>query len=189
MQCEHVTELLLADDEGGRTAEARQHLASCARCAHVAQGVGRLNAVLQSVLVSEPPLELQQQLLALVDTEPVVVAAPRRAAWWSRLFSGDFRLGELVTVRPNMIAAQGLAAVMLALASWQIFGWVSTFQPVVGDIGYAVQLVATSPASAYLGGLQIDLQSLGAWSVVGLAAWLVSDSGPIGRRLPGIRLP
>jgi hypothetical protein len=188
MQCEHVTELLLADEEGGRTPEARQHLASCARCAHVAQGVGRLNAVLQSVLVSEPPLELQRQLAALVATE--AVPAPRRAAWWSRLFGGNFNLGELVAVRPNVIAAQGLAAVMLALASWQIFGWLSTFQPFVGDVGYAVQLVASSPAPAYLGGLQqIDFQSLGVWSVVGLAAWLVSDTGPIGRRLPGLRLP
>jgi anti-sigma factor RsiW len=188
MQCEHITELLLADDEGGRTPEVDQHLASCTRCAHVAQGVGHLNAVLQSVLVAEPPLELQRQLAALVETEAVTVAAPRRAAWWSRLFSGDFKLPELV-LRPNTIAAQGLAAIMLALASWQMFGWLSTFQPVVGDIGYAVQLVATSPASAYLGGLQIDFQSLGVWSVVGLAAWLVSDTGPIGRRLPGLRLP
>jgi len=39
----------------------------------------------------------------------------------------------------------GLAAVMLALASWQIFGVLSAFQPVVGDVGYAMELVAGSP--------------------------------------------
>src|SRR5262249_58956346 len=30
-----------------------------------------------------------------------------------------------ILLRPNAVAAQGLAAVMLALASWQIFGWLN----------------------------------------------------------------
>jgi hypothetical protein len=81
-----------------------------------------------------------------------------------------------------MVAAQGLAAVLLALASWQIFGWVTTFQPVVGDVAYALELVIASPAAVYMGGLQIDLQSLGLWSVVGIVGWLISEDGLIGRR-------
>jgi hypothetical protein len=82
-----------------------------------------------------------------------------------------------------MVAAQGLAAVMVALASWQVFGWMSAFQPVIGDVGYAMQLVIASPAVVYLGGLQLDLQSLGIWSVVGVLGWLVSENGALGRRL------
>ena len=26
---------------------------------------------------------------------------------------------------------------MLALASWQVFGWLNLFRPVIGDVGYA----------------------------------------------------
>jgi hypothetical protein len=187
MQCADVTELLLAEEvnQGGRSPAVDQHLLTCESCAHVAAGLDRLNAVLQPALVTEPPLALQQQLAELVATAPL----PSQPAWWQRLLRGELRLGEVRLLRPNMIAAQGLAAIMLSLAGWQIFGWLSTFQPVVGDVGYAMQLVATSPAQTYLGGLQIDLQSLGIWSIVGLAAWLVSEGGPVGRRLPGLRLP
>src|SRR5262249_34839314 len=88
-----------------------------------------------------------------------------------------------VLARPQMVAVQGLAAVMLALASWQIFGFVSAVQPVIGDVGYAMELVAASPAAVYLGSIQIDFQSLGIWSVVGIAGWLLSETGVIGRRL------
>jgi hypothetical protein len=114
---------------------------------------------------------------------------PRPLPWWRRL--GELNLADWLTQRPQMVAAQGLAAVMLALASWQVFGWLSAFQPVVGDVGYAVQLVAGSPAAAYLASAQIDLPSLGLWSAVGVVGWLVSENGPIGRRIAssGLRLP
>jgi hypothetical protein len=78
---------------------------------------------------------------------------------------------------------------MLALAGWQVFGWLSTFQPVVGDVGYAVQLVVTSPASTYVNGLQLDVQSLGLWSAVGLVGWLISENGLMRRILPRLRRP
>jgi hypothetical protein len=86
-----------------------------------------------------------------------------------------------------MVAAQGLAAIMLALASWQVFGWLTAFQPVVGDVGYAMELVVGSPAAVYLGGLQFDLQSMVLWSLVGVGGWLVSEDGLIGRRLSSFR--
>lgn len=172
MQCNDITELLLAPEH---EPALERHVEACPRCKHMARALGRVNAVLQSTLVCEPPLALQQQLLELVPAQ-----APRRAPWWSRLFSGEFNLGQLV-LQPNVIGVQGLAAIMLALASWQLFGWLNTFQPVVGDVGYAVQLVASSPASVYLGGMQIDVQSLGLWSLVGLGGWLISENGLIGR--------
>ncbi|MBV9174763.1 MAG: hypothetical protein JOZ81_32275 [Chloroflexi bacterium] len=181
MQCDDVTELLLSAEPNPAV---DRHLHACTRCAHVARGLGHLNAVLHSALVCKPPAQLQQQLLGLVD---VYAPQPKRQAWWSRLFSGDFSVPQLV-LRPNVIAAQGLAALMLALASWQVFGWLSTFQPVVGDVGYAVQLVVTSPASTYINSFQLDLQSLGLWSVVGIAGWLISENGLIGRRLPRLGL-
>jgi len=71
----------------------------------------------------------------------------------------------------------------LALASWQVFGWLTAFQPVVGDVGYAMELVVGSPAAVYLGGLQFDLQSMAIWSLVGIGGWLISEDGLIGRRL------
>ena len=185
MQCDDVAELLLAPEADP---ELDRHVQACARCAHLARGLGRLNAVLQSTLVCEPPPDLQRQL---ADLALGAAARPRRASWWSRLFGidlGSFKPGEWA-LRPNVVAAQGLAAVMLALAGWQVFAWLNTFQPVVGDVGYAVELVATSPAAAYVGGMQLDLQSLSLWSLVGLLGWLVSDNTPIGRRLATLRLP
>jgi hypothetical protein len=72
---------------------------------------------------------------------------------------------------------------LVALVGWQVFGWFNAVRPVIGDVGYAMQLVAASPASIYMGGVQVDLQSLGMWSLVGAFGWLVSDAGPVGRWL------
>jgi hypothetical protein len=139
-----------------------------------------------SSLVVAPPLDLQHQLAQLA----LDAARPTTASWWTRVTSaiGQLNLGNGLAQRPQMVAAQGLAAVMLALASWQIFGWLTMFQPVVGDVPYAMELVAASPASLYLGGVQLDWQSLGLWSLVGIGGWLVSENGWLGRRLSATRL-
>ena len=177
MRCDDVAEQFL-ERNGEAHAELDQHVAGCQRCAHVARGMLRLDAVLATTLVVMPPLDLQRQLQQLV----VATAAPQPVPWWRRAIQGDFNF-DWLALRPNMVAAQGLAAVMVALASWQVFGWMSAFQPVIGDVGYAMQLVIASPAVVYLGGLQLDLQSLGIWSVVGVLGWLVSENGALGRRL------
>ena len=173
MQCVDVTERLLGDE---LDPELDRHIDDCPTCAHVARGLGRLNAVLATSLVVVPPLDLQRQLAQLA----VEAARPQRDPWWRRLAAFDIS-GWFA--RPQMVAAQGLAAVMLALASWQIFGVLSAFQPIVGDVGYAMELVAGSPAATYLSGLPTDLQSLALWSLVGIGGWLVSENGFIGRRL------
>jgi hypothetical protein len=179
----------LLADEAGSDPEIEQHLAGCECCAHVARGLSRLGDVLRTSLVVAPPLELQQQLLELAWS----AAKPQSRPWWMRIpeLVAQLNVAAWLAQRPQMIAAQGLAAVMLALASWQIFGWVSAFQPVVGDVAYAMELVAASPAAAYLGNVQIDFQSLGLWSLVGIAGWLISEDGLIGRRIgwTGLRLP
>jgi len=184
VDCIDVTELLLAE-EVTEHPDVDEHIASCARCTRIARGVGRLDMVLSATLLIEPPAQLQAQLVQLA----LNAARPPRVPWWQSLASFDFT--AWLTQRPQMIAAQGLAAVMLALASWQVFGWLSAVQPVLGDVAYAVTLVAGSPAVAYLGSVQIDFQSLGMWSVVGIAGWLVSENGVIGRRIAssGLRLP
>ncbi len=188
MQCVDVTEKLLAD-EPVHDPELDLHVAGCVRCSHVAQGLGRVDEVLQVSLIVAPPLELQRQLAQLAFE----YARPQAKPWWARVPEslGLLNLTEWLTQRPQMVAAQGLAAVMLALASWQVFGWLSAFQPIVGDVAYAMELVVGSPAAVYVGGLQIDFQSLGLWSLVGVAGWLISEDGLIGRRIAssGLRLP
>ncbi|HEY0583482.1 MAG TPA: hypothetical protein VGE94_14960 [Chloroflexota bacterium] len=175
MHCLDVTERLLSDEAGVGT-EIAQHVAGCVACSHVARGLTRLDSVLRVSLIVTPPLDLQRQLAELA----LDAAGARSAPWWRRL--GELNVSGWLAQRPQMVAAQGLAAVMLALASWQIFGVVSTFQPVLGDVGYAMELVAASPAGVYLSGVQVDVQSLGLWSMVGIVGWLVSEDGLIGRR-------
>jgi len=128
MRCDDVAEQFL-ERNGEAHAELDQHVAGCQRCAHVARGMLRLDAVLATTLVVMPPLDLQRQLQQLV----VAAAAPQPVPWWRRAIQGDFNF-DWMALRPNMVAAQGLAAVMVALASWQVFGWMSAFQPVIGDV-------------------------------------------------------
>jgi hypothetical protein len=176
VQCVDVAEWLLVD-ELRTDPELERHVQACASCTHVARGLERLDVVMAATLVVAPPLDLQRQLAQLAFDAGVPPAVP----WWRRI--GQFSLSDWLAVRPQMVAAQGLAAVMLALASWQVFGWLTAFQPVVGDVGYAVELVIGSPATSFLGGMQIDLQSMAIWSAVGLGGWLVSEDGLIGRWL------
>jgi hypothetical protein len=185
VQCVDVTERLLVDKLGSDP-ELDRHVAECARCEHMVQGLGRLDAVLSSTVIVTPPLELQHQLAQLA----LEYARPANETWWTRATDvlRQLNLADFLAQRPQMVAAQGLAAIMLTLASWQIFGWMTTFQPVVGDAAYAMQLVAASPASVYLGGLPFDLQNMGIWSAVGIVGWLISENGWLGRRLSATRL-
>jgi hypothetical protein len=184
MQCVDVADRLLAS-ELGEDPEVEEHVAGCPRCSHIAGGLERVDGMLRSSLVVAPPLELQRQLQQIA----LSVAQPQPKPWWARVpeMVGQLNLASWVAQRPQMIAAQGLAAVMLALASWQVLGWLSAFQPVVGDVAYAMELVAASPAVAYVGSTQLDVQSFGMWSLVGVAGWLISENGPVGRRLTSTR--
>ena len=184
MDCLDVADRLLAD-EPGADPELDEHVLGCAACAHIARGLARLDVVLSSTLRLEPPAELQSRLAQIA----LEAGRPLPRTWWQQLV--DLDANHWLTRRPQTIAVQGLAAVMLALASWQIFSWLSVFQPVVGDVAYAMELVAASPAVAYVGNISIDLQSLVIWSLVGIAGWLISENGLIGRRIAasGLRLP
>lgn len=174
MQCVEVTERLLSAEIDGDP-RVEQHLSTCQACARVMAGLDRLEDVLQNTLLVSPPFVLQQQLTQLA----IDAARPQLAPWWQRL--GEFDLSRIWAQRPQVLAGQGLAAIMLSIIGWQVFGLLSTVQPVLGDVGYAMQLVAASPATVSLSGIQIDLQSLGLWSLVGLGGWLVADDSLIGR--------
>jgi len=164
--------------------ELMRHVLECTGCSRMARGLRRVDTLVASAVVIAPPRDLQRRLSQLVieSTRPVPVP------WYRQLVHFDF---TNLLARPQMVAVQGLAALMLALASWQVFGWVSAVQPVIGDVGYAMELVAASPAAVYLGSVQIDFQSLGMWSVVGIAGWLISENGVLGRRIfsRGQRVP
>jgi hypothetical protein len=184
VDCVDVADTLLAD-EPGHDAELRQHVNTCSACAVVARGLARLDAILTATLVVPPPSDLQARLAQIA----LEAARPLPRPWWQRTPALD--VSGWLARRPQMIAVQGLAAVMLALASWQVFGWLTAFQPVIGDVAYAVELVASSPAAVYVGSISIDFQSLGLWLMVGMVGWLISESGLIGRRLAasGLQLP
>jgi hypothetical protein len=185
MDCVTAAERLLAV-ESWDDPDLEQHVTTCARCTHTAQGLERVDRALRMSLVVTPPLDLQRQLIQIAFD----AARPEAKPWWARFpeLVTQLNVTGLLAQRPQMIAAQGLAAVMLALASWTIFSWVSTFQPMVGDVAYAMELVAASPAVVYLGGIQLDFQQLGLWSVVGFIGWLVSENGLIGRQIGSRRL-
>jgi hypothetical protein len=170
VRCSDVAALLLAPDSDETRADAvAAHTASCARCAIVAARVRQLDAVLGTTLVEEPPLALQQQLLALVQTQPA------GSHWWDVLAFST----SLWVVRPHSALAHAFAAICVLLAGWQVFAWLSTAIATIGDVPYALQLIASSPAPTYLGDVQIDIPALVAWSLVGLGAWAVSESGPM----------
>jgi hypothetical protein len=184
MQCVDTNERLLTDDPLADI-QLRQHVAECRRCAKVARGLKRVDQIARVTLIVAPPFALQQQLveIALQAARPLPVSP-----WWQRWPSFD--VTAWVKQPVHMIGAQSLAAVLVGVASWQVFGWLSALQPVVGDVGYAMELVAGSPAATYLGGVQIDVQSFGVWSLVGVLVWVASEDGVIGRRLTSrLQLP
>src|SRR5262249_51502341 len=154
MQCIDTHDRLLADYPQ-HDAELTAHVAECSRCTHIANGLKRVDQIARASLIIVPPLELQHQLAQIA----LQAARPQPRPWWQQL--PRFDLSAWLAQSPQMSGAQSLAALLVGLASWQVFGWLSAVQPVVGDVGYAMQLVAGSPAGSYLSGVQIDLQGLG----------------------------
>ena len=180
MQCVDVTERLLAGEPNAPDQrEVAQHVVTCAGCTSIARGLRRLDTVVRAVVVVAPPMDLQRELARLVLAE---TAAPVSASWWER-FSAWLRSAWA----PQRVALQGALVLVVALTGWQVFGALSSVQPVVGDAGYALQLVVASPASTYLSGVHLDGQSLGVWSIVGLIGWALSDDNILSGRLAALR--
>jgi len=174
MRCDDVTERLL-DGSGanGGDRAAAEHLSGCARCAALATRVAHLDGVLRVALVAAPPLALQQQLAALAWAAAGPLGAEARP-WWSVLTGW--------VARPQQALAHGVAAISVLLAGWQLLSWVNAAIPVIGDVPYALQLTLASFAAATnLSGIPVDTEGLAAWSVVALAGWSISESGPLNR--------
>lgn len=180
MQCLDVTERLLASEpDAADLGELEQHVVSCRACTSVARGLQRLDVVVRSVVVVTPPLDLQRGLSRLVLAE---AAAPLNGSWWERL--GAWLNGAWM---PPRVALQGVSVLLVTMAGWQIFGALSSVQPILGDASYAMQLVIASPATTYLSGVHLDVQSLGVWSIVGLIGWAFSDDTIFSGRLAALR--
>lgn len=182
MHCGDVAQLLLApEDDGAQDAGVAAHVSGCDRCTAVGRRIRRLDSIVAAALVTAPPLELQQRLVAL--------------AWGAAGESVTMRrspLGRATSwlARPHQALAQGLAAICVLLAGWQLFAWLNLAIPVLGDVPYALQLVASSLAAVSdLGGMSLDTQGLAAWSLVAVAGWMVSENGPLHRWLFGSRPP
>ncbi|MBV9354539.1 MAG: hypothetical protein JO023_03320 [Chloroflexi bacterium] len=162
MHCDDVAARLLAGD--ALDPELTEHADACPRCRLVAARLAQLDLVMRATLLEPPPLVLQERLLAL--TEP-----PRITSWRHAL--------GLILTRPHATLAHAFAAICVVLAGWQVFVWLGNAGTVIGDIPYALQLIVSSPASAYLGGVQADVPALATWSALGVAAWAISESGPL----------
>ena len=187
MQCVDAAERLLADEPRSSRSRAGRHVAECAACAHVAGGLRAAGR--------GPGLDADRRAAAGSAAAAGADcagrgAARRRLPWWTAMLART-RRDRLADAAPQTVAVQGLAAIMLRAGE-------------LAGLRLALGLPASrrrrrvrdgagrrSPAVAYLGGIPIDLQSLGMWSLVGIAGWLISENGLIGRRLAasGLRLP
>jgi len=126
--------------------ELERHLDGCDACAHIARGFMTRRCT-ASTLVIAPPLDMQRQLAQLAFDARDPNRRRGGDGWpsWTSVVGSAAADGR----------GQGLAAVMLALASWQIFGVLSAFKPVVGDVGYAME------AGGWLTGGELPERSAG----------------------------
>ncbi|MBI2756691.1 MAG: hypothetical protein HYX52_08275 [Chloroflexi bacterium] len=180
MGCDEISALLLTP-EAAAAPRVQRHLALCVGCARFSRQWAALDNAVHAAVLVQPPADLQARLhnLARAAARPRRVAAPP-PSWWRQL-AERLGVGGQSAQRPSF--ARAVAGLVLAVAGWQMVGWVQTVQPmVVGDVPYALQVLAVTPALGYLSDLPGNMVSLAGWSVVGGIAWLLSEAGPIGRR-------
>ena len=122
----------------------------------------RVDAALRTSLVVEPPMALQARLRPLALTGDGL-------GWLPSLW-------QTLRARPAVLAGQLAALAVLAYAVVQLVSWLGTLPVVVGDIPYAFELLALSPAVDVLGQLEGVLQQLGLWLLIGAAGWLLAQS-------------
>lgn len=173
MQCDDVTAQLLAPD-ADLSAEIRAHLDGCAACSAAARSAGALDRVLASSLVIAPPAALQSQLAQLA----LASAAPPRPVVPARTGLGAFfdRLTPAFTVG----AVQGVVMFLLGVAIWELWHVAGAVSSAIGSIPFALELVASSPAGAYLpdvSDLVGSIAPLVPWAVVAVLVWVVLDAG------------
>ena len=174
MGCDDVRAELL---DGSDHSEAiRAHLLACAGCARAAERTARLDALLARSVVLEPPAALQAQLasIALAAAHPAPVAAPARVTW----------IQPLRRLFGPMALAHAAVLLMLALAGRRVVETVEGVQPMLGNVGYAIELISTSPALFYLGDAAGNGLSLLGWGAAGVAAVLVALNRPARSRDP-----
>jgi hypothetical protein len=128
-----------------------------------------LDSLLRSVVVVEPPFELGPRLASLVPG-PALAVTPDHGAWERLLTRVDAWLP-----RTGVLAIQFVLLAVLAFGVMQFVTWAGSVGAVIGDVPYALQVLALSPAATYLPDIQALATQLGMWLVIGLAGWLFSQ--------------
>ncbi len=170
MDCRDVRTLLL-DGEQLRDAGLDQHLRACAGCSGFRQRLDRLDVVLRSELVVEPPPALKLNLARLSGPQSKRTAA---SSLWHRL--SGFGFGWV----PALVQFVVVAA--LVYSGFQSLMWLSSTGLELGDVPYALSLLVSSPAAAYANELAQTGQQLLMGLLVGCAAWLVAREYALARR-------
>jgi hypothetical protein len=129
----------------------------------------RVQRAVCSSLVVEPPAELRARLAAL---------APRRTDAASETEGWLAGIWRNLQARPGVLAGQLAALAVLAYAVTQLLAWVGSFPIVWGDVPYALELLALSPAVDYLSQVEAVIQQFGLWLVVAAAGWILAQGAP-----------
>ena len=128
---------------------------------------------LRAALMLEPPAELRLRLTALA-----YAAGAEQQAVPAQDVSSDGRLGRAKRLGWLADPAGWIAAIVLAAALWQGYGWLAASTLVLGDVVDAVGLLATLPALPSLGDFGLDPIALALWCIVAAIAWLVAEGWP-----------
>ncbi|HEX6512385.1 MAG TPA: hypothetical protein VF157_08805 [Chloroflexota bacterium] len=141
-------------------AEVRARLTALADIAAADAARARVDTALRSALLVEPPPAVQARLLAAAGAEA--------GSWFARVW-------DSLRSRPGVFAGQLAALAVLGYAVMQLVAWIGSLPVVLGDVPYALELLAFSPALDYLSSIQALLQQLGPWLIVGAAGWVLSQ--------------
>ena len=167
MNCEDVRAEILLDERSDAT---ERHLLDCQACTAYVARLARLDALLMPELVVEPSLELQASLLQIAKSAAV---QPVPAWKWA-----------LGLVWSPTAAALTVAGITTGLALWQIMGWLTAFAAMLGNVPYALEVLANSPAVSVLAESSADFAQIGVWALLGVGLWLFSDVSPLRQTRP-----
>jgi len=128
---------------------------------------------IRAALVVEPPPELRFRLAALARSAAAerAVAAPAARGQWLAWLADP---------------TTWLAALVLALALWQVFLILASSTLVLGNVADAAALLTALPTLPALQIVGLDPLSAALWCVVAVVAWLAAEGTP-GRGREGTR--
>ncbi|MHB8619969.1 MAG: hypothetical protein ACYDAG_10420 [Chloroflexota bacterium] len=158
------------------------HLFGCAACRAFASSIGQVDVLVRQALVVEPPVELRSRLMAVI--QEVAVPAPVVRPSALVVAPGPAREARRSWSRPLLAAGMALMGTAVSIALWQLVGVLVSLRPVLGNVPYALDLVAASPAPQLLTDLLVNAGTVSLWVLAGLTCWLLFywEAPPPGRR-------